>query len=219
MGGNYGGGGGNYGGGGGGYGGGGGGYGGGGGGGSGPSDKQMAFIRTLIMRLEMKDDEFNKILTEKFQVNSLEELGRGDASGLIDELKERADKLPPAPGQGNATEKQVKFMKSLKKRAKLDDAGFTALLQEVAKVATAEEVGKKEASAVIDKLLSLAGETPKPAPGARGGARGRFAGRGRAPAPASDGAAPAGGGGAAPDERPPDRPGDGPSGEDEDLPF
>ena len=190
---------------------------------SGPSEKQIAFIGTLQQRLKLTNEQLDALVKEVTGAESLAELSRGHASTLIDDLMNRAKEagVDGPPTGAVATEKQVKFMKSLQKKAKLDAAGFEKLLMENANVKEPELVGKREASLVIDKLLALTGEAPRPAP-ARGG--GRFAPRGKPPAGPARGpagppeAAPTGGaaGGAAPDERAPDRPGDGP---EDDLPF
>jgi hypothetical protein len=195
-------------------------YGGGGGGGfsSGPSDKQLAFIFSLQKRLQLADDQLKTIVKDLFKAEGLEGLSRGEASELIDDLKTRAEEagVDKAPMTGPASEKQIKFMKSLKRKAKLDDAAFGKLLQEIAHVDDVENVQKKEASELINKLIELTGGTPTAAPGARGG------GRGKAKAPGAKAAsreAPSEGG-SAPDERPPERPDDGPPPtEDDELPF
>lgn len=188
---------------------------------SGPSEKQISFIGKLQQSLKLTDAQLADVVKEVTNCLSVMEMGRGDASTLIDHLLNQAKESGVDTQAGSvATEKQVKFMKSLKKKAKLDDAAFEAFLMEHAKVKTAEEVSKRDSSPVIDKLIALTGGTPKPATdrggggggGGRGGFRGGAKGGGRAPA------APAGGAGL--DERPPERADDGPKGEGEDdIPF
>jgi hypothetical protein len=181
---------------------------------SGPSEKQIQFIGRLQQSLKLTDDQLAEVVKEVTNCDSVMEMGRGDASQLIDHMLAQAKESGVDTQSGAAaSEKQVKFMKSLKRKAKLDDAAFEAFLMENAKVKTAEEVGRREASTVIDKLIAMTGGTSKPmAPGGPPG-------RGRAPAPKKD---PAPKGGAAPDDRAPDRPDDGPkgAGEDDDgVPF
>ena len=190
---------------------------------SGPSEKQISFIGRLQQSLKYTDAQLAEVVKEVTNCDSVMEMGRGDASALIDHLLQQAkDSGVDTQAGSTATEKQVKFMKSLKKKAKLDDAAFEAFLVENAKVKTPEEVSKRDASPVIDKLIALSGGTPKPAAGggppARGGPRG--GGAGRAPATARDAGRGGGGEGAGLDERPPERSDDGPKGEgDEDIPF
>ena len=184
---------------------------------SGPSDKQIQFIGRLQTSLKLTDVQLAEVVKEVTNCDSVMEMGRGAASQLIDHLLAQAKESGVDTQSGAAaSEKQVKFMKSLKKKAKLDDAAFEAFLMEHAKVKTAEEVGRKEASAVIDKLIVMTGGTSKPM---AGGAPGGGPARGKAPYPKRG---PAPKGGAAPDDRPPDRPEDGPkgAGEDDDgVPF
>jgi hypothetical protein len=186
---------------------------------SGPSEKQIAFIGRLQQSMKLTDAQLADIVKEVTNCDSVMEMGRGDASTLIDHLLGQAKASGVDTQAGSvATEKQVKFMRSLKKKAKLDDAAFEAFLLENAKVKTPEEVGKRDASVVIDKLIGMTGGTPRPASGGAGGppSRGGPPARGRSRGGA---AGPPSSGGAAPDERPPDRPGDGPPAEDEDIPF
>jgi hypothetical protein len=179
---------------------------------TGPSEKQIGFIGRLQQSLKLTDTQLQEVVKEVTNCDSVMEMGRGDASRLIDHLLAQAKESGVDTQAGSvATEKQVKFMKSLKKKAKLDDPAFEAFLMENAKVKTAEEVGKREASTVIDKLIALTGGTPKPATGGRGGPPGaKSAPPAKAPAakkPPAD------------EEGPPDRPDDGPKGDDDDVPF
>ncbi|MBI3722862.1 asparagine--tRNA ligase [bacterium] len=179
---------------------------------------------SLQQRLSLSDEQLAAVLKEVVEVGSLDELDRMEASEIIDDLMRRAEEagVDTSPQAGTATEKQVKFMKSLKRRAKLDDAAFEKIVEETAGVKKLEDVGKREASALIDKLLALSGGTPSKPPGERGAPPSRAPAprsappaRSKAPAPKR----PAADAGAAPDERPPDRPDEGPADEDEDLPF
>ena len=181
---------------------------------TGPSEKQIQFIGRLQVSLKLTDLQLAEVVKEVTNCDSVMEMGRGDASQLIDHLLAQAKESGVDTQSGAAaSEKQVKFIKSLKRKAKLDDAAFEAFLMEHAKVKTAEEVGRREASAVIDKLIAMTGGTSKPMGGGPGGPPAK----GKAPPPKK-----AAGGGAAPDDRPPDRADDGPkgAGEDDDgVPF
>ncbi len=188
---------------------------------SGPSEKQIAFIGRLQQSMKLNDNQLADVVKEVTNCDSVMEMGRGDASRLIDHLLQQAKESGVDTQAGSvATEKQVKFILSLKKKAKLDDAAFEAFLMENAKVKTAAEVSKKDASPVIDKLIALTGGTPKPAAERPAGGRGGFRGGAK---PAPRGGSPGGGapsGGAGLDEKPPERPDDGPKGEGEDdIPF
>ncbi len=132
------------------------------------SEKQLNFIRSLQKRMNLEDDELEEVLNEVCGVHALEDLGRKDASEVIDELQVRArEKGIDLDAQPKASDKQVSFMKQLKRRAHLTDDEFVALLQDRAGVTDAADVGKRDASQLIDELLKLAdGKTARPAGGA-----------------------------------------------------
>ena len=94
---------------------------------------------------------------------ALEELNRREASEVIDELqtvaKEKGIDLSPP----KASEKQVGFLKSLKRRAHLTDEEFTALLEEKGGVRELSELGRRDASSLIDELLVGIPNQPRPA--------------------------------------------------------
>jgi hypothetical protein len=214
------------------------------------SEKQLNFIRSLQKRMSLPDDELEAILEEVCGAHALEDLGRKDASEVIDELQVRArEKGIDLDAQPKASDKQVSFMKQLKRRAHLTDDEFASFLQDRAGVTDAADVGKRDASTIIDELLKLADGKGKPggaapaakkadapaarkkAPGGRPAAEKKAPARAASPAkkPADD------------DDRPPERgpppdvddyePGgfdDGPDdedldrdpgGDDDDLPF
>ncbi len=213
------------------------------------SEKQLNFIRSLQKRMSLQDDELEAILEEVCGAHALEDLGRKDASEVIDELQVRArEKGIDLDAQPKASDKQVSFMKQLKRRAHLTDDEFASFLQDRAGVTDAADVGKRDASTIIDELLKLADGKGKPggaapakkadapaarkkAPGGRQAAEKKAPARAASPAkkPADD------------DDRPPERgpppdvddyePGgfdDGPDdedldrdpgGDDDDLPF
>lgn len=138
------------------------------------SEKQLNFIRSLQKRVSLDDDELEAIVRDVAGVDSLDDLDRKQASEVIDELQTVArEKGIDLDSQPLASEKQVGFMKSLKRRAHLTDDEFAALLQDKAGVTTPEEVGKRDASAIIDELLALAnkpeGGAKKKAPAKKAG--------------------------------------------------
>lgn len=181
------------------------------------SEKQLNFIRSLQKRMNLDDAALEEVLTEVCGAAALEDLGRREASEVIDELQVRArEQGIDLDAQPKASEKQVSFMKQLKRRAHMTDDEFQAFLQDRAGVTEAADVGKRDASTIIDELLKKAdgakagGGKPagdsKPAGGRKGPPRSGGAG------PASGGAAPAGGrkgparpARAADDDRPPDK--------------
>jgi hypothetical protein len=128
------------------------------------SEKQLKFIRSLQQRIGLGEEELEAVLTDVCGAASLDDLSRKDASNVIDELQVKArEKGIDLDAQPLASEKQVGFMKQLKRRAHLTDDEFAALLQDRAGVTTPEEVGKRDASAVIDELLAMAdGKKDKP---------------------------------------------------------
>ena len=80
------------------------------------SEKQLNFIRSLQRRMTLKDDELAKVLDEVCGVEALEDLGRKEASEVIDELQVRArEKGIDLDAQEKASDKQVGFMKQLKR--------------------------------------------------------------------------------------------------------
>jgi hypothetical protein len=130
----------------------------------GASEKQLNFIRSLQRRMTLADDELAKVLDEVCGVQALEDLGRKEASEVIDELQVRArEKGIDLDAQQKASDKQVGFMKQLKRRAHLTDDEFAALLQDRAGVTDAADVGKRDASAIIDELMAISsGKSAKP---------------------------------------------------------
>ena len=119
------------------------------------------------MRSSTSNEQIAAIVKEKFSAEGLEGLSRGEASELIDDLKTRAEEagVDKAPMAGPASEKQIKFMKSLKRKAKLDDASWNVFVKEIGKVDEIEQIQKAEASLLINKLIELTGGTPSPPPG------------------------------------------------------
>ncbi|MCO5166715.1 MAG: hypothetical protein M9894_10160 [Planctomycetes bacterium] len=155
------------------------------------SEKQLNFIRSLQKRMNLDDAALEEVLTEVCGAAALEDLGRREASEVIDELQVRArEQGIDLDAQPKASEKQVSFMKQLKRRAHMTDDEFQAFLQDRAGVTDAADVGKRDASAIIDELLkkadgAKAGGGGKPAGGKPAGGGGRSA-----PARKTGGAAP-----------------------------
>lgn len=122
-----------------------------------PSEKQLSFISSLQKRIGLSDEELAAVLKDVASVEDVGSLDRRQASEVIDELQTVArDKGVDLDAQPKASDKQVGFMKSLKRRAHLTDEEFSKFLEERAGVTEPEEVGKRDASKVIDDLLALA---------------------------------------------------------------
>ena len=133
------------------------------------SDKQLSFIRVLQEKMSLEDAALADVLDEVAGVRELAALGRREASEVIDELQVRArEEGIDLDAQPRASDKQVGFMRSLKRRAHLTDDEFSAFLEEHAGVTQPEEVGKRDASAIIDALLKMAEAGGKPGGGAKG---------------------------------------------------
>jgi hypothetical protein len=132
-----------------------------------PSGKQLGFLRALKDQLKLDDAKLGELISEVTRdpdLRHVENLGRRQASEVIDELLIRAkekgiDLDASAP---RASEKQVGYMLSLKRRAHLTDVEFAALLDDVAGVKDPKDVSKRDASQVIDRLLATIDEA-KPA--------------------------------------------------------
>lgn len=141
------------------------------------SDKQLKFIGVLQQKVGLSEADMANLVEDLAGKESLEELTRREASELIDELHVQArDKGIDLDAQPLASEKQVGFMRSLKRRAHLTDEEFTRLLEERAGVSDVEQVGKRDASALIDELIKLADAKGGGAKG--GGGRGGGGARG-----------------------------------------
>ena len=139
------------------------------------SEKQIKFIQVLQKRVGVAEEEMQRLLDEVTGKAALEDLTVREASELIDELHTQArERGVDLDAQVKASDKQVGFIKSLKRRAHLTDDEFTTLLQEQAGVTVLEELGRRDASAVIDALLARADGKggDKPAPRGRGAAGG-----------------------------------------------
>jgi hypothetical protein len=120
------------------------------------SEKQLNFIRVLQRKVGISDDDMADILQDVAGKATLEALDRPEASEVIDELQIQAkDKGVDLDAQPAASDKQVGFMKSLKRRAHLTDDEFAKFLDEHAGTTQVEKVGKRDASKVIDALLAI----------------------------------------------------------------
>lgn len=150
------------------------------------SDKQLKFIAVLQRKMGLSDDTLADICTELADTAAVEDLTRRQASELIDELHVRArDRGVDLDAQPRASDKQIGFLRSLRRRAHMTEDEFTAFLQDRAGISDVEQVGKRDASRLIDELLARAegrapkGDAPAPAPERGGAAR-------SAPAPEED---------------------------------
>jgi hypothetical protein len=170
----------------------------------GPSEKQIAFVRALRERIGLSEDELKDLIAEVAEdedCRSVESLSRKEASAVIDELMIKAKEKGLSLESPRATEKQVSFMLSLKRRAHLTDVEFGALLDDVAKVKDPAQVSKRDASSVIDRLLALANEQKDPKARGKGTRESKGA---QKPAAA---------------KKPPPEPEEEPGEEEEDVPF
>jgi hypothetical protein len=123
------------------------------------SEKQLNFIRVLVRKVALDDEELQNLLEEVTGKEALEELSRREASEVIDELQTVArEKGIDLDSRPSASEKQVNFIRSLKRRAHLTEEELAALLEEVGGVTAPEELSRRDASAVIDELLARADE-------------------------------------------------------------
>jgi len=151
------------------------------------SDKQLKFVAVLQRKIGLSDDELADVVAELGGEGGLEDLTRRQASELIDEMHIRArDRGVDLDAQPRASDKQIGFLRSLRRRAHLTEDEFGAFLEERAGVSDVEQVGKRDASRLIDELLARAegraprgGEAPDRAP--RGGEA-----PARAPAPMAE---------------------------------
>jgi hypothetical protein len=119
------------------------------------SEKQHKFIQGLKKQVQLTDDELATLVKEVTN-GTLDELDVKQASEVIDELKITGrEQGIDFDAQPKASDKQIGFIKSLKRKALLTDAEFETLLQQKAGVPTPEDLGKRDASAVIDELIKL----------------------------------------------------------------
>ncbi|MBL4845682.1 MAG: hypothetical protein JKY65_09160, partial [Planctomycetes bacterium] len=119
------------------------------------SEKQIGFMNVLKDKVNLTDEEFVAILKDVAGTEVVGDLNVAQASEVIDEIQIKA-KERNVNLESKASDKQIGFIKSLKRRAHLTDAEFTELLQEVAGVSALEEVGKRHASTLIDALQAKA---------------------------------------------------------------
>lgn len=158
------------------------------------SEKQLKFIGVLLDKVKLSDDELVAVLKDVAGKESLDDLNVGEASAVIDEIQIKA-KERNVSLESKASDKQIGFIKSLKRRAHLTGAEFTELLQEIGGVTEVENLGKRHASAMIDALQAKAKGGGGGGGGgrSRGGSRGGGTTGGRTPpsAPPSDAGPPA----------------------------
>jgi len=181
------------------------------------SEKQLNFMRVLQRKVSLSDEGLVALIEEVVPDKSQpEELDRREASDVIDELQIRAKELGvDLDAQPKASEKQVGFIRSLKRRAHLTDDELARLLEDKAGVTDPTELGKRDASAVIDELLARA---EGKGGGGAGGGGGDGAGGGGGGGAAAGGPRPPGGGPSRADRGDPSGPP--PTDvEDEELPF
>jgi hypothetical protein len=181
------------------------------------SEKQVNFIKVLQKQVSLSDADL-ETLVEEVTGGGLDDLTTRSASEVIDELKIKGrEQGIDLDSQPKLSDKQLGFLKSLKRRALLTDDEFTQLLQDMGGVEAPDDLGRRDASKVIDHLLKKADQ---------GGSRRRTTRKTvevRDDAPAAPEGAPEGGAGSSLDDGPPDRPDDGPRPYDDpdydDVPF
>ena len=129
------------------------------------SEKQLGFIRVLARKCELDDQALGDFVEDLTDCVGLEALSRAAASQVIEGLQDKARKQGvDLDSQPAASDKQLNFLKSLRRRAGLTDEAFQALLQEVAGVEQLEQVGRRDASKLIDMLLKRADQPSEPKP-------------------------------------------------------
>ena len=166
------------------------------------SEKQLGFIKVLLDKVKLTDEELVAVLKDVAGKESLDDLNVGEASSVIDEIQIKA-KERNVSLESKASDKQIGFIKSLKRRAHLTGAEFSELLQEIAGVTEVENLGKRHASALIDALQAKAKGTG----GGGGGGKSRSSGGGGNSS-----------GGRTPPSQPPSEAGP-PAWDDDDVPF
>ena len=134
------------------------------------SEKQLNFIRVLQRKVGINDEDMTELLQDVAGKSTLAALDRPEASEVIDELQIQAkDKGVDLDAQDAASDKQIGFMKSLKRRAHLTDDEFAKFLTEHAGTTQVDKVGKRDASKVIDALLQIVDGDKKGGDDAGGG--------------------------------------------------
>jgi hypothetical protein len=108
-------------------------------------------------------------LCNLIETRSLSKVNKSSQSRIVTSQREEAARaakrgtrentpgpVRAVPTQRKASDKQIRFIRSLKRQALLTNAEFEALLQEkVGGVPVPEELGVRDASKLIDELLEL----------------------------------------------------------------
>ncbi len=115
------------------------------------TSKQVDFINRLVSSSKEADARLKKLLSEKYRTE-LQDLPRREASDLIDELK-RVSSSDPSHSEGNLTKKQQSFIQRLQDMEERVEA-TKSFLRECGKGGI-DELSIKEASSLIDRLLSI----------------------------------------------------------------
>jgi len=119
------------------------------------SEKQLNYIKVLQKQINLSDEGLDRLVDDVTGA-ALDDLSKREASDVISEIKIKAREMGLDPdAQPAVSDKQVGFIKSLKRRALLTDAEFADLLGELGGVAEVEDLGRRDASKVIDELLRL----------------------------------------------------------------
>ncbi|HBP18249.1 MAG TPA: hypothetical protein DEA08_10710 [Planctomycetes bacterium] len=119
------------------------------------SEKQLGFIGVLRDKVKINDADFRNLIEDVSGKTELEDLNIAEASELIDALQTEARERGVSLAD-KATEKQVGFIKTLKRRAHLTEAEFKQVLQDTCSIESLDELSKRDASGLIDELKKLA---------------------------------------------------------------
>ena len=119
------------------------------------SEKQLGFIGVLRDKVKINDADFRNLIEDVSGKTELEDLNIGEASELIDALQTEAKERGVSLAD-KATDKQVGFIKSLKRRAHLTEAEFKQVLQDTCSIESLDDLSKRDASGLIDELKKLA---------------------------------------------------------------
>ena len=115
---------------------------------------QRRKVREERARLELAPHVFRPLLRELGGVEQVDDLHRAGADALLDALRV-LDGGDPLPADA-LTSKQVGYVLSLRRRARLDAATFRGTLQEIAGVEDVRFVSKRHADRLIELLRVLA---------------------------------------------------------------
>jgi hypothetical protein len=122
--------------------------------------EELSNLKKLAKKLEIESlFDYTKLVLGK-EVNE-ETLTLEQMKKLSNAMKAKAQRLGivlEGPAKGGASEKQLKFIESLIARGKISHAMLTGYIKDVDPSASIpEQLTKKDASSLIDRLTGLAG--------------------------------------------------------------